>query len=63
MRDLALGIDVGTSGVRAAAIDGDGRRAAFAAASMPAALEASSRARRTAALLFWPPARKNAERR
>src|SRR5919204_4561688 len=41
MRDLALGIDVGTSGVRAAAIDGDGRRAAFAAAPMPAALEAN----------------------
>ncbi len=38
MRDLALGIDVGTSGVRAAAVDGDGRRAAFAAAPMPAAL-------------------------
>ena len=41
MRDLALGIDVGTSGVRAAAIDEDGRRAAFAAAPMPAALEAN----------------------
>jgi sugar (pentulose or hexulose) kinase len=41
MRDLALGIDVGTSGVRAAAIDGDGRRVAFAAAPMPAAFEAS----------------------
>jgi sugar (pentulose or hexulose) kinase len=41
MRDLALGIDVGTSGVRAAAIDGDGRRVAFAAAPMPAALEAN----------------------
>jgi sugar (pentulose or hexulose) kinase len=41
MRDLALGIDVGTSGVRAAAIHGDGRRVAFAAAPMPAALEAN----------------------
>jgi hypothetical protein len=36
MPDLALGIDVGTSGVRAAAVDADGRRAAFAAATMPA---------------------------
>src|SRR5262249_61112344 len=36
MRDLALGIDVGTSGVRAATVDADGRRAAFAAATMPA---------------------------
>jgi D-ribulokinase len=36
MRDLALGIDVGTSGVRAAALDADGRRAAFAAVTMPA---------------------------
>jgi len=36
MRDLALGIDVGTSGVRAAAVDADGCRAAFAAAAMPA---------------------------
>jgi sugar (pentulose or hexulose) kinase len=36
MRDLALGIDVGTSGVRAAAVDADGCRAAFAAATMPA---------------------------
>ena len=36
MRDLALGIDVGTSGVRAAAVDADGCRAAFAVATMPA---------------------------
>ena len=36
MRDLALGIDVGTSGVRAAALDADGCRAAFAIATMPA---------------------------
>ena len=36
MRDLALGIDVGTSGVRAAAVDADGRRTAFAAATIPA---------------------------
>jgi sugar (pentulose or hexulose) kinase len=36
MRDLALGIDVGTSAVRAAAVDADGCRAAFAAATMPA---------------------------
>jgi D-ribulokinase len=35
MRDLAVGIDVGTSGVRAAAVDADGCRAAFAAATMP----------------------------
>jgi sugar (pentulose or hexulose) kinase len=27
MRDLALGIDVGTSGVRAAAVDADGQNA------------------------------------
>jgi D-ribulokinase len=36
MRDLALGIDVGTSGVRVAAVDAQGRRAAFASAMMPA---------------------------
>jgi len=36
MRDLALGIDVGTSGVRAAAVDADGCRAAFVVATMPA---------------------------
>jgi len=36
MRDLALGIDVGTSAVRAAAVDANGRRTAFAAATMPA---------------------------
>ncbi len=35
MRDLALGIDVGTSAVRAAAVDADGCRAAFAAATLP----------------------------
>jgi D-ribulokinase len=35
MRDLALGIDVGTSGVRAAAIDANGCRAAFVATTMP----------------------------
>ncbi len=39
MHDLALGIDVGTSGVRAAAIDAEGRRAAFAAAPMSAPLD------------------------
>ena len=39
MRDLALGIDVGTSGVRAAAVDADGCRAAFAVATMPAPLD------------------------
>jgi D-ribulokinase len=38
MRDLALGIDVGTSGVRAAAIDAAGCRAGFAVAAMPAPL-------------------------
>ena len=36
MGDLALGIDVGTSAVRAAAVDANGCRAAFAAAMMPA---------------------------
>jgi D-ribulokinase len=36
MRDLALGIDVGTSAVRAAAVDADGCRVAFATARMPA---------------------------
>jgi D-ribulokinase len=36
MSDLVLGIDVGTSGVRVAAIDLAGRIAAFAASSMPA---------------------------
>jgi sugar (pentulose or hexulose) kinase len=36
MRDLALGIDVGTSAVRAAAVDANGCRAAFASARMPA---------------------------
>jgi hypothetical protein len=35
MSDFALGIDVGTSAVRVAAVDADGRRAAFAAAMMP----------------------------
>jgi D-ribulokinase len=35
MSDFALGIDVGTSAVRVAAVDADGRRAAFAAATMP----------------------------
>src|SRR5690242_5514935 len=38
MRDLALGIDVGTSGVRAAAIDLGGCLVGFAAAAMPAPL-------------------------
>src|SRR4051812_895935 len=37
MSDLALGIDVGTSGVRVAAIDRDERIVAFAEAAMPAA--------------------------
>jgi D-ribulokinase len=37
MNDLALGIDVGTSGVRVAAIDHDERMVAFAEAAMPAA--------------------------
>jgi sugar (pentulose or hexulose) kinase len=37
MSDLALGIDVGTSGVRIAAIDRDARIVAFAEAAMPAA--------------------------
>src|SRR5260370_18376823 len=36
MSDLVLGIDVGTSAVRVAAIDQAGRVAAFAASAMPA---------------------------
>src|SRR5262249_59675627 len=39
MRDLALGIDVGTSGVRAAAVGADGCRAGFAVATMPGPLD------------------------
>jgi D-ribulokinase len=38
MSDLVLGIDVGTSGVRVAAVDHAGRVAAFAASTMPAPL-------------------------
>lgn len=38
MSDLALGIDVGTSGIRVAAIDRDERIVAFAEAAMPAPL-------------------------
>jgi D-ribulokinase len=38
MSDLVLGIDVGTSGVRVAAIDQAGHVAAFAASTMPAPL-------------------------
>src|SRR6266581_279839 len=38
MSDLVLGIDVGTSAVRVAAIDQAGRVAAFAASAMPAPL-------------------------
>src|ERR1700736_3306366 len=38
MSDLALGIDVGTSGVRVAAIDQAGRVAAFIASAMPTPL-------------------------
>jgi D-ribulokinase len=56
MRDLALGIDVGTSGVRAAALDGDGRRAAFAAAPMPAALETNGSVTQDPAV-WWNAAR------
>jgi sugar (pentulose or hexulose) kinase len=37
MSDLALGIDIGTSGVRVAAIDRDERLVAFAASAMPPA--------------------------
>ena len=43
MIDLVLGIDVGTSGVRAAAIDQAGRVAAFAASPMPAPLREGPR--------------------
>src|SRR6516225_9620132 len=56
MRDLALGIDVGTSGVRAAALDGDGRRAAFAAAPMPAPLETNGWVTQDPAI-WWDAAR------
>lgn len=43
MIDLVLGIDVGTSGVRVAAIDQAGHIAAFAASSMPAPLREGPR--------------------
>lgn len=43
MIDLVLGIDVGTSGVRVAAIDQAGRTQAFAASSMPAPLREGPR--------------------
>jgi sugar (pentulose or hexulose) kinase len=43
MSDLVLGIDVGTSGVRVAAIDQTARVVAFAASTMPAALRHNDR--------------------
>src|SRR5258707_9018715 len=43
MSDLVLGIDVGTSAVRVAAIDPAGRVAAFAASAMPAPLRDGTR--------------------
>ena len=43
MSDLVLGIDVGTSAVRVAAIDQAGRVAAFAASAMPAPLRDGTR--------------------
>ncbi len=43
MSDLVLGIDVGTSGVRVAAIDRAGRLVAFAASAMPAPVRDRSR--------------------
>ena len=43
MSDLVLGIDVGTSAVRVAAIDQAGRVAAFAASAMPAPRRAPRR--------------------
>jgi sugar (pentulose or hexulose) kinase len=43
MSDLVLGIDVGTSGVRAAAIDQAARVVAFSASTMPAALRHNDR--------------------
>ena len=49
MSDLALGIDVGTSGVRVAAIDHAARVVAFAASSMPAALRDHDRITQDAA--------------
>lgn len=42
MQDLALGIDVGTSGVRVAAVDVEGKVAAFAATTLPPALKAGA---------------------
>ena len=39
MHNLALGIDVGTSGVRAAAVDETGLRVAFAAVKMTVPLD------------------------
>jgi D-ribulokinase len=43
MSDLVLGVDVGTSGVRVAAVDHAGHVAAFAASSVPAPLRDGSR--------------------
>jgi D-ribulokinase len=50
MIDLVLGIDVGTSGVRVAAIDRAGRVVAFAASTMPAPLRDGARIRQDTAV-------------
>ena len=50
MSDLVLGIDVGTSGVRVAAIDETGRLVAFAASTMPAARRDQDRITQDAAV-------------
>jgi sugar (pentulose or hexulose) kinase len=50
MSDLVLGVDVGTSGVRVAAIDDEARVLAFAASAMPAARRDGDRITQDAAV-------------
>jgi sugar (pentulose or hexulose) kinase len=50
MSDLVLGIDVGTSGVRIAAIDHDAKVVAFASSAMPAAQRDGQRVTQDAAI-------------
>jgi D-ribulokinase len=57
MRDLALGIDVGTSGVRAAAIDANGCRAAFVATKMPVPFDRNGRVTQNPAI-WWKATRR-----
>jgi sugar (pentulose or hexulose) kinase len=52
MRDLAAGTDLGTSRVRAAAIDANGCRAAFVAARMPMPLDENGLVTQDAAV-WW----------